>query len=91
MFALEIKKGKMEERENCPFCTAGRLTCATCQGEGTMLVDGAEDTVVSCPVCEGSGNVVCVICGGDGRAVPAMLQTKPSRDPESDLEDVGVL
>ncbi len=34
--------------------------------------------------------VTCVNCKGDGRLVPTMLDSSVSRDPESELEDIGM-
>eukprot|EP00614_Pseudopedinella_elastica_P014940 CAMPEP_0172583878 /NCGR_PEP_ID=MMETSP1068-20121228/3415_1 /TAXON_ID=35684 /ORGANISM="Pseudopedinella elastica, Strain CCMP716" /LENGTH=53 /DNA_ID=CAMNT_0013377831 /DNA_START=463 /DNA_END=624 /DNA_ORIENTATION=- len=44
----------------------------------------------SCSCCDASGQVTCVNCKGDGRLVPTMLSSTASRDPESELEDIGM-
>ena len=44
----------------------------------------------SCPDCEGIGHVTCINCKGDGKLVPTMLDAAVSRDPESELDDIGM-
>ena len=40
--------------------------------------------------CEGIGHVTCINCKGDGKLVPTMLDAAVSRDPESELDDIGM-
>ena len=95
LIALEIKKKKVQSRSSCPYCTPGptpgRLACAECLGTGLLLgVDGDTKTKCVCPRCNGRGTVVCVNCKGDGRALPTILDAKVSRDPETEMEEVGM-
>ncbi|CAM9909222.1 unnamed protein product [Scytosiphon promiscuus] len=46
-------------------------------------------TTLTCPCCRGKTFITCVNCKGDGRGVPLFLNKKVSRDPESEIEDVG--
>jgi DnaJ-class molecular chaperone len=93
LVALEFKKMEVRERAQCPYCIGtGQLTCATCLGCG-VVTSTREDGVAmqqSCPDCEGTGYTTCINCKGDGRLVPTMLDTSVSRDPESELDDIGM-
>jgi DnaJ-class molecular chaperone len=93
--ALELKKKEVKERSQCPYCSgSGQLTCATCLGGGTVMLAGRAGSSAgskqSCPSCEGNGYITCVNCKGDGKVVPTMLDGTVSRDPESELEDIGM-
>jgi hypothetical protein len=76
----------------CPYCVgSGHLTCATCLGCGTMTILAVrKGAMQSCPDCEGIGHVTCINCKGDGKLVPTMLDAAVSRDPESELDDIGM-
>ena len=50
-----------------------------------VLADGSE-----CPACEGRKVHTCENCKGRGRFIPMMLDSRISRDPESELEEVGL-
>ncbi|CAN0062534.1 unnamed protein product, partial [Heterosigma akashiwo] len=92
LIALDSKKVKVAERAKCPYCTGdGRLTCVRCLGAGMLPAAADGGAACKCGFCEGKGFVTCVNCKGDGRAVPLMLNRKASRDPESELEDVGII
>eukprot|EP00622_Pseudochattonella_farcimen_P002598 FR737563.1.p1 GENE.FR737563.1~~FR737563.1.p1 ORF type:complete len:156 (-),score=13.72 FR737563.1:136-603(-) len=95
--AFEIKKQEMKKRSQCPYCQSspGRITCAQCLGTGSLAVTEERAGEVhtrtcACDKCRGSGFVTCINCKGDGRAVPLMLNTFQSRDPESEMEDLGM-
>ena len=101
LVALEFKKMEVRERAQCPYCIGtGHLTCATCLGSGvvtcTREIVGENGMVTlsvtkqSCPDCNADGYITCVNCKGDGRLVPTMLDTSVSRDPESELDDIGM-
>lgn len=85
--------------------SSGQLPCATCYGVGSVTIPDMDTAVVSsggggggggvttttltCPSCRGKTFISCVNCKGDGRGVPLFLNKKVSRDPESEIEDVG--
>ena len=48
----------------CDYCTDGEARCDTCGGDGVL--DGVE-----CNECEGSGEVTCAWCDGDGSDLEA--------------------
>ena len=58
----------------------------------TEGLDGAMASQRSCDCakCAGTGYVTCVNCKGDGRNVPLALNPTVSRDPESELENLGM-
>lgn len=93
--AIEVKKRGSAVRAQCPYCNGGgRISCAVCLGGGSVMISNSQDassTVCECKECSGSGRITCVNCKGDGRNTPAMLDRTVSRDPESDLEDLGIL
>ena len=84
LIALELKKQNVISRSDCPYCQgAGKLPCAQCYGSGVMLVKtaGAADDPalrmsVPCSCCKGTALITCVICRGDGQAVPVLLEQK---------------
>ena len=94
LLALEYKKLQMRQRSHCPYCKGrGRLTCALCCGTGVVQVAVAgqsQMTVADCPLCSGKGETTCINCKGDGRLVPLMLDRRASRDPEDELEEIGM-
>jgi hypothetical protein len=88
--ALMLKKREVKDRSECPYCaSSGHLTCALCFGGGT-LVASAVKSRQTCVNCEATGFVTCVNCKGDGRLIPIILDSSISRDPESELEDIGM-
>uniref|UniRef100_A0A7S1XU55 Uncharacterized protein n=1 Tax=Phaeomonas parva TaxID=124430 RepID=A0A7S1XU55_9STRA len=90
LFAIEYKKSKQRARSACPYCVGeGRLPCAVCWGTGkvTLADTGVE---ADCPACNGRGKGICINCKGDGRMVPLMLDRRVARDPEDELEDIGL-
>jgi hypothetical protein len=82
LIALELKKQNVISRSDCPYCQGvGKLPCAQCYGSGVLLVKpaGAGDaapTSVPCTCCKGTALIMCVICRGDGQAVPVLLEQK---------------
>jgi len=85
VIAIEAKRVKVKKSKQCPYCDgAGTITCAHCLGT-LVAADGSP-----CHVCEGRGVHTCENCKGRGRAVPLMLDARISRDPENELEEVGV-
>uniref|UniRef100_A0A7R9U8V3 CR-type domain-containing protein n=1 Tax=Pinguiococcus pyrenoidosus TaxID=172671 RepID=A0A7R9U8V3_9STRA len=94
LVAIEIRKLQQRKRNACPYCVGtGRLTCAVCWGAGKVEIAGAQGSqtvVVDCPNCAGKGQTTCVNCKGDGRLVPLMLDRRASRDPEDELEEIGL-
>mmetsp|Transcript_40653 Transcript_40653/g.53534 ORF Transcript_40653/g.53534 Transcript_40653/m.53534 type:complete len:201 (-) Transcript_40653:242-844(-) len=94
LFALEFKKQKVQKRSECPYCNGqGHLQCTACLATGVVEIMTADGMTKSygCGYCEGTGHITCVNCKGDGRAVPLMLNRKASRDPESEMEDIGII
>mmetsp|Transcript_4796 Transcript_4796/g.11278 ORF Transcript_4796/g.11278 Transcript_4796/m.11278 type:complete len:155 (-) Transcript_4796:276-740(-) len=88
--ALELKKREIKKKAECPYCLGGGfLTCAQCMGGRTVIMKSGGGQQ-SCSCCDASGQVTCVNCKGDGRLVPTMLSSTASRDPESELEDIGM-
>ncbi|CAM9361474.1 unnamed protein product [Discosporangium mesarthrocarpum] len=95
--AIQMKIGQVRELTQCPYCrSSGQLPCALCFGLGSVqVVEGAVGGVGgrlvtrTCPACLGKTYVTCINCKGDGRAMPNFLNKKVSRDPESEIEDVG--
>lgn len=100
----KIKINQVKELTACPYCrSSGQLPCATCYGVGsvtipdvdtaTLAASGSSGVVTTttrtCPSCRGKTFISCVNCKGDGRGVPLFLNKKVSRDPESEIEDVG--
>lgn len=94
----------MKELTACPYCrSSGQLPCATCYGVGSVTIPDVDTatlaasgssgvvttTTLTCPSCRGKTFISCVNCKGDGRGVPLFLNKKVSRDPESEIEDVG--
>ena len=71
----------------------GRIKCGVCLGTETVTYMAADGSMVTqaCPECGGCGDVSCVNCKGTGRMSPLFLDSRISRDPESELEDVGIL
>ena len=43
-----------------------------------------------CPMCNGQCVHSCENCKGRGRFIPTMLDARVSRDPESELEEIGL-
>ena len=60
-----------------------RLACAACLGTG--LTDGEP-----CRLCGGRTVHTCENCKGRGRFIPTMLDARVSRDPETELEEIGL-
>ncbi|CAM9227648.1 unnamed protein product [Choristocarpus tenellus] len=97
LMAIQVKVSEVKELTECPYCrSSGQLPCGTCFGAGSVRVaqqagpNTAPDLVsVTCPECNGKTYITCINCKGDGRAVPNFLNKKVSRDPESEIEDVG--
>eukprot|EP00904_Undaria_pinnatifida_P004877 jgi/Undpi1/1519/HiC_scaffold_11.g04909.m1 len=95
--AIQIKINEVKELTACPYCrSTGQLACATCYGIGSVSIPDTIDssnavttTTLTCPSCRGQTFITCVNCRGDGRGVPLFLNKKVSRDPESEIEDVG--
>ncbi|CAM9195043.1 unnamed protein product [Ectocarpus sp. 12 AP-2014] len=95
--AIQLKINEVKELTACPYCrSTGQLPCATCYGVGSITVldtvassNEVTTTTLTCPSCRGKGFITCVNCKGDGRGVPLFLNKKVSRDPESEIEDVG--
>lgn len=93
----QLKINQVKELTSCPYCrSSGQLPCATCYGVGSVTIQdtvGSSNvvttTTLTCPCCRGNTFVTCINCKGDGRAVPLFLNKKASRDPESEIEDVG--
>lgn len=101
----QIKINEVKELTACPYCrSSGQLPCATCFGVGSVSIPDVDTnvaasassaggvvttTTLTCPSCRGKTFISCVNCKGDGRAVPLFLNKKVSRDPESEIEDVG--
>lgn len=93
----QLKINQVKELTSCPYCrSTGQLACATCFGMGSVSIKdtlrstGEPSTVtLTCPCCSGKTYITCVNCRGDGRGVPLFLNKKASRDPESEIEDVG--
>ena len=72
----------------------GSITCGICLGAGALVgggVGAAALATQTCPGCEGVGSVSCVNCKGTGRMTPLFLDSRLSRDPETEMEDVGIL
>jgi DnaJ-class molecular chaperone len=94
LIAIEAKKKDVQKDNECPYCCGGgELTCAQCLGTGALVMSN-ENTgkIVSmaCPSCGGRAQVTCINCKGDGRSTPVFLNRRASRDPETELEDVGM-
>ena len=93
----QIKINEVKELTACPYCrSSGQLPCATCYGVGSVSItdtmassSAVTPTILTCPSCRGKTFITCVNCRGDGRGVPLFLNKKVSRDPESEIEDVG--
>lgn len=66
----------------------GGLTCAECLGTGTRTTTAGE--TLTCGLCSGQGVHSCENCKGRGRFIPTMLDSRISRDPESELEELGL-
>jgi hypothetical protein len=72
LIALELKKQNVISRSDCPYCQGvGKLPCAQCYGSGVLLVKP-----VPCTCCKGTALIMCIICRGDGQAVPVLLEQK---------------
>lgn len=86
VLAIERKLQTVQESKDCPYCDGhGVLLCAGCLGTG-LAPDGSP-----CPVCGGLKYISCENCKGRGRFMPTMLDSRASRDPESDAENIGLL
>ncbi|MEY3990712.1 MAG: hypothetical protein RI985_1793, partial [Chloroflexota bacterium] len=48
---------------SCSRCTKGKRTCAVCQGQTTIDVNGVATT---CVTCNGTGQITCDACNGSG-------------------------
>jgi len=92
--AIWLKMQKVKSRETCAYCRgSGSLACGSCGDTGVLRIlekETGKVTKVDCPTCRGTREVLCVNCRGDGMAVPPMLRTRRSRDPEGLLEDSGL-
>lgn len=66
----------------------GGITCASCLGTGFVTTSAGER--VACGMCDGQKVHTCENCKGRGRFIPTMLDSRISRDPESELEEVGL-
>mmetsp|Transcript_1251 Transcript_1251/g.3768 ORF Transcript_1251/g.3768 Transcript_1251/m.3768 type:complete len:153 (+) Transcript_1251:291-749(+) len=85
VIAIEAKRVKTKKSKECPYCRGtGSIECATCLGTG-LLASGEK-----CENCEGRRVHTCENCKGRGRFIPMMLDARISRDPESELEEVGL-
>ena len=76
---IESAAGDIEDQTaDCEDCAGtGEIPCETCDGEGSLLPEGATDPV-DCEDCSGSGNVDCETEGCEDGQVPdldAMRQT----------------
>lgn len=103
LFFFQLKINQVKELTACPYCrSTGQLPCATCFGVGSVSIPDmvtssglaatattTTTTTLTCPCCRGKTFITCVNCKGDGRGVPLFLNKKVSRDPESEIEDVG--
>ena len=94
LIAIELKKKAVTKDNLCPYCVgSGQLTCAQCCGTGTLVMSNQEtgkEVSMACPMCGGRAQITCINCKGDGRSTPVMLDRKASRDPETEMEDVGM-
>ena len=92
---MEWKKVKVMKDKQCAYCSGGgSITCGICLGTGALVgggVGAAALATQTCPGCEGVGSVSCVNCKGTGRMTPLFLDSRLSRDPETEMEDVGIL
>ena len=87
--AIEAKKQKVKASKRCPYCMGtGQIECASCLGAGVRTTLGGDE--VMCGVCNGRGVHSCENCKGRGRFIPTLLDARISRDPESELEEVGL-
>jgi DnaJ-class molecular chaperone len=66
----------------------GAITCARCLGSGVVMNAAGESA--PCPMCNGQCVHSCENCKGRGRFIPTMLDARVSRDPESELEEIGL-
>jgi hypothetical protein len=46
--------------------------------------------VLACKTCDARGVHTCENCKGRGRFIPSFLDKRASRDPESELEEIGL-
>ena len=82
--AIEAKRVKVKKSKQCPYCDGtGAIACAACLGTG--LTDGEP-----CRLCGGRTVHTCENCKGRGRFIPTMLDARVSRDPETELEEIGL-
>ena len=92
---MEWKKVKVMKDKQCAYCSGGgSITCGICLGAGALVgggVGAAALATQTCPGCEGVGSVSCVNCKGTGRMTPLFLDSRLSRDPETEMEDIGIL
>ena len=87
--AIEAKKESVKSSKNCPYCEGtGSITCADCLGSTTRMTAGGE--VLACKTCDARGVHTCENCKGRGRFIPSFLDKRASRDPESELEEIGL-
>ena len=87
--AIEAKKVKTLKSKQCPYCMGtGAITCARCLGSGVVMNAAGESA--PCPMCNGQCVHSCENCKGRGRFIPTMLDARVSRDPESELEEIGL-
>mmetsp|Transcript_30274 Transcript_30274/g.102902 ORF Transcript_30274/g.102902 Transcript_30274/m.102902 type:complete len:162 (-) Transcript_30274:22-507(-) len=89
VIAIEAKKVKTLKSKQCPYCMGtGAITCARCLGSGVVMNAAGESA--PCPMCNGQCVHSCENCKGRGRFIPTMLDARVSRDPESELEEIGL-
>ena len=82
--AIEAKRVKVKKSKQCPYCDGtGAIACAACLGTG--LTDGEP-----CRLCGGRTVHTCENCKGRGRFIPTLLDARVSRDPETELEELGL-
>ncbi|KAG5177080.1 hypothetical protein JKP88DRAFT_248994 [Tribonema minus] len=94
LLGIEWKKYNVRQASECCYCRgSGHLVCGQCLGTGELtLVNAVTNKSISlgCPTCSGMTYITCINCKGDGRSVPNFLNRKTSRDPEDELEEIGM-
>lgn len=74
-------------RQSCPRCEGtGSVTCVNCKGYLPVTIIMTNLIIEILIIL----NDALHIAQGDGRLVPVILDTALSRDPESELEDIGM-